>query len=184
MPPQAGSIATKELRFLYLLFLLYSSCLSCFNAEYTKPEPFNEGDSWLEQSSSLQNLLRAGQLKILRKPQSSKIPSRDQIEIAWEATMKWIVGSILRMVQTDSKHIAQRKACLTNLFSIFFFSKSSNIMLIKDSLSQCHVVNSNQQYPTRILRIITEFDVDPFSFVHAKRSARFGTESEIAEKQC
>lgn len=73
----------------------------------------------LGQSSSLQNPLRAGQLKILRKAQSSKIPSRDQIEIAWEATMKWIVGNTLRMVQTDSKHIAQRKACLTN-FIIFF----------------------------------------------------------------
>ena len=120
MPPQAGLIATKELRFLYLLFLLYSSCSSCFNAEYTKPEPFNEGEYLLGQSSSLQNPRRAGQLKILRKLQSSKIPSRVQIEIAWEATMKWIVGSTLRMVQTDSKHIAQWKASLTNFFDFFF----------------------------------------------------------------
>lgn len=133
MPPRAGLIVTKELRFLYLLFLLYSPCSSCSNAEYIKPEPFNGGESWLGQSSSLQNPLRAGQLKILRKSQSSKIPSRDQIEIAWVVTMKWIVGSILRTVQTDSKHIAQRKACLTNLFV-----KPSNIMSINGSLFQCH----------------------------------------------
>jgi hypothetical protein len=67
MQPQAGLIATKALQFLYLFFLLYSSCLSCFNLESTKPEPFNEGESLLGQSSSLQNPLRAGQPRTLRK---------------------------------------------------------------------------------------------------------------------
>lgn len=54
-------------------------------------------------------------------------------------------------------------------------------MAIKGSLSRCHDSQFKQQYSKWILRIITALDVNYFRFVHAKRSARFGTESEVAE---